>query len=116
MNREIISVSDFVGSAFCVDETDGERLGRELIAALSQSRAIQLSFAGVEMLSTPFCRVSIGELYYQFSEEEVRSLLSLSDISPDNKVLLKFVIDAIKQRLRDPDSYDQARLSALEFA
>ena len=113
--KKTIQIREVAGSEFCVAQEDGERLHDVIVAALEQG-TVALSLEDVAMLTTPFIRAAIGEMYSRFSEERLQSSLSLENISSDNLAVFKFVVDDIKRRLRDPESYDRSRRHALELA
>lgn len=116
MNKTIIEIRDIIGSEYAVLEEDGQRVHDAILEVLGNGDHAALSFAGIAFPTTPFVRAVIGDLYEQFSEALLRDSLSLENISPDNAKVFKFVVEDIKLRLNDPQSYDDARAYALELA
>ena len=116
MTTTQIEISEIIGTEYGVAEEDGALVHDAIVAALLGSEKSVLSFAKVAMLTTPFIRAIIGDLYERFSEQQLRSALTIENISSDNAAVLKFVIEDIKLRLHDSQAYDNARDYALELA
>ena len=109
-----VSVYEVVGSHLCVASGDGEKVYKRLAAALENGRSVLLSFHNVGALTSAFLNTAIGQLYGQFSEEQIRSSLRLEDIESDDLALLKRVVDTAKQYFKDPQRFDQALGEVLE--
>lgn len=97
-----VSVFNIVGHPFCVDASDGEAVFAILLKALKQNQHIELSFQNVEMLTSAFLNTAIGQLYREFTPEQIRMLLRVTDITDEDKILLKRVIDTAKLYYQDP--------------
>ena len=115
MQRNIsISVFEVVGSPLCVASSDGQKVCDRLVTALKENRSVSLSFHNVTTLTSAFLNAAIGQLYGVFGEEDVRSLLSVEDMEPDDLMLLKRVVDTAKLYFKDPHRFDQAVQETLE--
>mgnify|MGYP001074600624 CR=1 FL=1 len=98
-----ISVYSLVGNSFCVSAEDGKRVYEKIKEALVQGKNVELSFLNVELLTSAFLNTAVGMLYGDFSEDKIKSSLSLSSISNDDKLLLKRVVDTAKTYYKDPE-------------
>src|ERR1035441_2968040 len=74
-----ISVRKIVGGPLCIATDDGDRVHERIAPHLREGRRIVLSFAGVEMVIPAFLSSAIGQLYGEFSEAQVDSLVVRSD-------------------------------------
>ena len=72
-----------------------------------------MSFRGVTDLTSAFLNVAVGQLYGEFTEEEIRAKLSVTDASPDDLELLKRVVDRAKEFFKDPDRFTAAAKEVL---
>ena len=79
-----------------------------LVAIFKEGRNVILSFRNVNTLTSAFLNAAIGQLYGAFSEEQIRSLLKVQDMQPDDLALLKRVVETAKQYFKDPQKFDQA--------
>jgi len=67
-----------------------------------------LSFHNVSTLTSAFLNAAIGQLYGEFSEEQIRALLKVQDMQSDDLALLKRVVETAKEYFKDPQKFDQA--------
>lgn len=103
-----VSVFEIVGSPLCVASGDGQRVFDRLAVALKEGRGVTLSFHNVTTLTSAFLNAAIGQLYGTFSEAQIRALLKVQDMQPDDLALLKRVVETAKQYFKDPKKFDQA--------
>lgn len=103
-----LSIFETVGSPLCVASSDGQKVYDRLEAALKEGRTVTLSFRNITTLTSAFLNAAIGQLYGTFNEEQIRSLLKVQDMEPDDLALLKRVVDTAKQYFKDPKQFDQA--------
>jgi hypothetical protein len=104
MEKITISIVNTVGSSFCVEAEDGQKVFELIKKALGEKKKISLSFLNVEMLTTAFLNTAIGQLYNVFSEEEIKSSLSLEHLTPSGAVSLKRVVETAKLYYKNPDA------------
>ena len=115
MQKEItIAIFEVVGSPLCVASSDGQKVYDRLDFALKEHFKVALSFRNVSTLTSAFLNAAIGQLYGTFSEEQIRSLLKVEDIEPDDRELLKRVVDTAKMYFKDPQRFDQVVRETLE--
>ena len=103
-----ISVFEIVGSQLCVASDDGQKVYDRIAVALKERRSVNVSFLNVTGLTSAFLNAAIGQLYGSFTEEQIRSLLKVRDMQPDDLALLKRVVETAKQYFKDPERFQQA--------
>jgi hypothetical protein len=108
--NEILELSIFetVGSPLCVASGDGQKVHDRIKTALAEGRNVVLSFRNVTTLTSAFLNAAIGQLYGEFTEEQIRSLLKVQDMQQDDIALLKRVVGTAKQYFKDPEQFDKA--------
>ena len=109
-----LSLYEIVGTPLCVASDDGQKVYDRLAAALEEGRSITLSFHNITTLTSAFLNAAIGQLYGKFTEEQIRALLKVRDMPPDDMALLKRVVETAKQYFKDPQRFDQAVREATE--
>lgn len=115
MNQNLnISVFEIVGNRLCVASDDGQKVYDRVSAALKEGRNVIVSFLNITGLTSAFLNAAIGQLYGIFTEEQVRKLLKVQDMQPDDLVLLKRVVETAKQYFKDPERFQQAVRETLE--
>jgi hypothetical protein len=108
-----LSVYEIVGSPLCVASEDGQKVYDRIEAALKEGRDVSVSFRNIKTLTSAFLNAGVGQLYGSFEEEEIRSRLKVQDMEPDDRALLKRVVDTAKEYFKDPHRFDQAIGEAL---
>jgi hypothetical protein len=92
----MMHVYNIVG-AFCVTTAGGQAVYDKIVPLLREGKKISLSFAKVELIIPTFLNVAIGQLYGVFTSEQIRELLTVTDMEPDHLVMLKAVVDNAKK-------------------
>jgi hypothetical protein len=112
-NPDELCIAEVAGTGFCVASDDGEKVHARIGSAFRSGRSVRLSFRGVTDLTSAFLNVAVGQLYGEFTEEEIRAKLSVTDASPDDLELLKRVVDRAKEFFKDPDRFTAAAKEVL---
>ena len=99
---------DIVGSQFCVASDDGQKVHDAIAPALRAGKRVVLSFEGVTDVTSAFLNAAIGQLYSEFSEQEIKAGLSVSQASNDDLYILKRVVDRAKEFFKEPSRFEQA--------
>jgi Icc-related predicted phosphoesterase len=103
MEEIIISVFNTVGNTFCVEADDGQKLYDLIKMALQEGKKVKLSFQNVEMLTSAFLNIAIGQLYRDFEEDKIKKSLSVEHLCLEDKTLLKRVTSTAKLYYKDPE-------------
>ena len=106
-------VYGIVGSSLCVATEDGQKVFDQIAPILRHGHSVELSFLNVEIMTTAFLNAAIGQLYGQFKEETINSLLIVQDLLPEDEALLALVKKSSKRYFEDPDRYDRDFQDAL---
>ncbi len=97
-----IKLLETVGSR-CLSIDQGESVFRILQPALKNRERVELDFAGVETLLTPFLHAAIGKLIDFYGVEAVLGSVSPVDITPE---LLQRFNQYVDRRGRENDQAD----------
>ena len=108
-----IQVSEVVGTNLCVASEDGQKVHDQVAGALRRGRRVLLSFLNVEALTSAFLNAAVGQLYGEFSPEQVRAGVSVVDMDPADIALLKRVVDTAKDYFKDPGRFQGAKREVL---
>ena len=88
MNNVMISIVGIVGSPLCVEAEDGQRVYELIKKAISEKKKITVSFLNVKMMTSAFLNTAIGQLYRDSSDDDIKTFLSVDDITDNDLVLL----------------------------
>ncbi|MBF0477538.1 MAG: STAS-like domain-containing protein [Deltaproteobacteria bacterium] len=114
MGVTTLSLHEIVGNPLCVASDDGRKVYNQIVAALRVGRKIVVSFRNVTFLAAAFLHTAFGQLYGSFPEEDIRANIQLTDIEPDDLILLERVVDSAKACLEDPGRFKETIRNVLE--
>lgn len=112
-NKAIISIVEIVGSGHCTASEDGQKLYQAIKSRLQENKNVVLSFKNVEDLTSAFLNTAIGQLYSDLSEQNIKEYLSVIDVSQENLVLLKRVVERAKEFFNNPERIKKITKAAL---
>lgn len=108
MESTTINIFNTVGSSFCVESEDGQKVFELISKAFNEHRTVVLSFLNVEMLTTAFLNSAIGQLYGVFPDEKIKNSLVVENLSQSGIVSLKRVVETAKLFYKDPDAMQRS--------
>jgi hypothetical protein len=111
MESSTINIVNTIGDVYGVEADDGQKVYEFIKKAFAENRKVVLSFLNIEMLTTAFLNTAVGQLYRDFSEEEIRENFRVANISESGKVILKRVVDTAKLFYKDPDTFQRLQQS-----
>jgi hypothetical protein len=112
-DTETIQLTQLAGGPLCVTPQDGEKVFAAIRDALDAGKRVEISFLGVEDLTSGFLNAAIGQLYGVYPADELRERLSVRDASPQDLATLKRSVDRAKEYFRDKARFDGAANAAL---
>ena len=103
MEERTIVIAEVVGGGVCVAASDGTRVYEAIRNEIKSGRRVRVSFEGITRLTTAFLNAAIGQLYGDFSEQEIREHLAAPvSAEPWHLNRLKLSIERAKSYFRDP--------------
>ena len=96
-----ITVFEVIGE-FAVATADGQNLYERMIGLLARHETIELDFAGVRVVATPFFNAAVGRLLKDVSPEELHKKISFNNLSAAGQRTLATVVENAKQYYHDP--------------
>lgn len=105
---EEIRLTEIVGSDLCIASEDGQKVHDAIKKALQEEKKIRISFKNVDDLTSAFLNSAIGQLYGEFSEDDLKCNLAVSDASHEDLLLLKRVIQRAKEFFKDKERFEMA--------
>lgn len=81
--------------------------------AISKKEDVILDFAEIELMTTAFLNVAIGNLYRDNSSDTLKQYLKLVNVSPENARRIKKVTDTAKQFYSDKEKFENTVNSVL---
>ena len=96
MKNTTLHVESILGNVNAVETEEGQQIYDLILKAFFQSKKVILSFDNMEILSDEFLESAVGQLYKNFSHEEIKNNMSIENISFSGKIALKRIVDKAK--------------------
>ena len=75
---------------------EGVAVYNEILSLLKADKCIELNFQGVSMVTAVFLNVAIGQLYGNYTSEQLRSRIFFTNLSGEDALRVKKVVDNAK--------------------
>jgi hypothetical protein len=108
MDEVVINVFNIVGNSFCIEAGDGQKVFEMISKVLRDNKSVKISFQNVEMLTSAFLNVAVGQVYKDFSEDDIKKRVSVEQMAPDDMALLKRVTSTAKLYYKDPERMEKS--------
>lgn len=112
MEKRIV-VKDVIHTDTAVSTDMGDAVFKQIIAVISGDNCVILDFVGIEILTTAFLNAAIGQLYSQFSSEQLNKMLQLTNVAEDDKILFKKVISRAKEYFKNKTDFEDSANKAI---
>lgn len=114
MEPIIIEVKNVINTTYCVDVADGEKIYELLNKAFKESKYVDLSFNGIELVITAFLNTAVGKLYKDFPEEFIAAHLSVKNLQEDFQSLWDKVVDGAPRYYANKEAFDKNIADVIE--
>lgn len=114
MENTTINIVNIIGDIYGVEADDGQKVFTLIKKAFDRNQKVILSFLNIEMLTTAFLNTAVGQLYKDYSEEEIKTNLKVTNITDSGKISLKRVVDTAKLYYKDPEALQRSINEILE--
>ncbi len=109
-----VKMTDIVGSQSCINPEEGKKVFQVIAKALRAKQQVTISLGNIEDLTSRFLNAAIGQLYGEFSEEELKAKLKVAgDANQDDLALLKRVVERAKEFFKNPIPFEKASREVL---
>ena len=102
-----IKITDHISLNKGITPDEAEPLYQMEMDAFCSGRTVVLDFEGVEMLTTAFLNVIIGNLYKDYNSEELKSMLKFEHLDEATAILIKKVTTNAKSFYNDEKDYSK---------
>jgi len=106
MKKEKVIIYDLIGGKDAVSSADGDVLFKIISKALKEGIEVTLDFMNVEIITSTFLNVAIGQLYNKYDSSLLKEYLKLENIDNGDLETLKRVVERAKQYFKDKKNMD----------
>lgn len=107
MNK-YIDVAEKIDSPSALTQDMGDIIYKEIFNSIQNKIIIHVDFANVESIITPFLNNAIGQLYKDFTSEEIKEYLVLDNFPSAKIAALNVVITNAKKYYQNKAAYEKA--------
>ena len=108
-----MKVIDIINNTLAVSADEGQKVYDIVVESISNNQAIELDFKGIEILTTAFLNAAIGQLYSQFSSEQLNKFLKIIYLEESDTKLIYKVVKRAKEYFADRNSFSQSVNAAI---
>ncbi len=105
---KIIDVAKKIGSPSALTQEQGDIVFAEIREAILKKEKIALDFVNVESIISPFLNNAIGQLYGEFTSEDIKEYMKLENFPENKNKTLNVVISNAKIFYANKKAYNNA--------
>lgn len=107
MSTILIKLNDFITCNKGVTPDEGQPIYEKIVDSFSEGNAVVLDFSEVEMMTTAFLNVVIGNLYKDYTSDQLKSKLSFCNLPQSVAIRIKKVTDNAKLFYSDEEKFNK---------
>jgi hypothetical protein len=97
-----LSIINLIGPN-CITIEDGEKIYDQIYPEVIVGNPVNLDFAGVKLVSSPFLNTAIGQLLNHFTRQDIKECLKVINLEKYAKDMLELVLENSERYYHDPD-------------
>lgn len=107
MKHEIyLNVAEKIGTPSALTQEDGNLIYAEIVQAINKNITIVLDFEQIESMISPFLNNAIGQLYGQFTSQQISELVNIKNFPKEKTSTLNIVIANAKKYYADKEKFN----------
>lgn len=107
METKVIKLNDYLTLNSGITPEEGTPVFETIVRALRDGCNVTLDFSDVTMLTTAFLNVVIGDLYKDYTSEDLKNRLTLINYTDSTAARIKRVTDNAKLFYKDKESFSK---------
>lgn len=80
----------------CITLEDGQTVYEKIFPELKEKHPIELDFSDVKLFASPFFNAAIGQLFRDFSSDDLNQLLVMRGLTANGAIVLRKVAENAK--------------------
>lgn len=104
MQSVVINVKEIISSDLAVTSVSGEALYKKIMLNLKEKVDTYIDFAGISLLTTAFLNSAIGQLYKDYSREDLNKALHVLNLSDNDLKIFSMVTKRARDYFSNRDS------------
>lgn len=100
-----LSIINLIGPN-CITIEDGEKICDQIYPEVIVRNTVNLDFAGVKLVSSPFLNAAIGQLLKHFTRQDIKECLKVINLEKYMKDMLELVLENSERYYHEPGFKD----------
>ena len=115
MDKQIkrLIISEIIDSDSAISTDDGVIVYNRIAESFSSNLNVVLDFSHINFMTTAFLNAAIGQLYNSYSSNQLNQILRLENVTPNDRILFKKVIERAKQYFANKKNFEDSANSAI---
>lgn len=109
-----VDIATVIESPSALTQEQGELVYDLICGAINKKEVIELSFANIESMISPFLNTAIGKLYGIYSSETINTYLKFDQFPASKKSTLKIVTENAKKYYSNKEDYTATLKDVIE--
>lgn len=110
----VIKISEHTATNLAVAADEGEKVYQMIVKLLSDYQTIVLDFSDIALLTTAYLNGAIGQLYKDYTSQDLSERLKLVNVSQDDLILFKKVTNRAKEFYKNEETFGQTVQSVID--
>lgn len=102
-----IKINDYITLNKGITSEEGDAIYKDILQAVREGVVVTLDFSGVELTTTAFLNVVIGNLYSAYTSEELKEKIKFKDVKDATALRIKKVTDNAKSYYSNQDRFSK---------
>jgi len=94
---KILRIKDIIGSEYAVSTENGEEILSQIKKILNSKENLEISFDGISIVISAFLNRIIGDLYADYSSEQIEKMIVFKDTNKN----IDDLIDLVKRTAKE---------------
>ena len=90
-----------------VTPDEGKPINDEIRKCIESKETVEIDFSGVELMTTAFLNIAIGDLCKDYSSDELKNILKIVNVDEGDTRRIEKVIDTAKLFYKDKNSFNK---------
>lgn len=104
---KIIKIDSMITLHQGVTPDEGKPINEEIRKYIELNESVEIDFSGVELMTTAFLNIVIGDLYKDYSSETLRSMLKITNVEDGDARRIKKVTDTAKLFYHNEEAFNK---------
>lgn len=103
-----LNVFEKIGTSAAVSSESGDTIFTLIKNGLKNGAVVTLDFKNVDLLTSAFLNAAIGQLYSEFTGDQLNKTLKIENMTPEDFQVLRKVISRAKEYFKSKGNIDSA--------